>query len=63
MHKYIKYYKFGYEEGIKDAYRDYLNNKRKKFKKVNKKEVISKLYDLGYINGYIKNIEYLFNLK
>ncbi len=63
MHKYIKYYKFGYEEGIKDAYRDYLNNKRKKFKKVNKKEVISKLYDLGYIDGYRKNIEYLFNLK
>lgn len=63
MHKYIKSYKYGYEEGIKDAYRDYLNNKSKNFKNINKKEVLSKLYDLGYVDGYRNFINYLFNLK
>ena len=63
MYKIIRSYKYGYEEGIKDAYRDYLKNKEKKFKFVNKILLLSKLYDYGYIDGYRKFINYLFNLK
>ena len=52
MYKYIKSYKMGYNEGIKDAYNDYINNKKKEFIKIDKKIIMSKLYDAGYIDGY-----------
>lgn len=57
MYKYIKSYELGYIEGIKDALKD----KNKIFKKINELEIMSKLYDMGYINGYNKCITYLKN--
>ncbi len=50
MYKYIKSYELGFIEGVKDALKD----QNKKFKKINELEVMSKLYDIGYINGYVK---------
>ena len=47
----------------KDSKIDYLNNKRKKFIKIDKKEVLSKLYDIGYIDGYNKFINNTLNLN
>ena len=55
MYKYIKAYELGFIEGIKDA----LKEENKKFKKINELDIMSKLYDVGYINGYIKCINYL----
>ena len=63
MYKYIKSYKLGYKEGYKDSKEDYLNNKRKKFIEIDKKEVLSKLYDIGYIDGYNKFINSTLNLN
>ena len=63
MYKYIKSYKLGYIEGYKDSKIDYLNNKRKKFIKIDKKEILSKLYDIGYIDGYNKFINNTLNLN
>ena len=59
MYKYIKAYELGYNEGIKNS----LSKKRKKFKKIDDSEILSKLYDIGYINGYTKFIKYSFNYK
>ena len=56
MFKYIKCYYMGYEEGVKDAVKF---KKDKEFKRIKDKEIKSKLYDIGYIEGYkfiIKNI-------
>ena len=47
MYKWIRAYELGFIEGIKEA----MNNKNKKFKKIDELEVMSKLYDIGYING------------
>lgn len=55
MYKYIKSYELGFIEGLKDALKD----STKIFKKINELEVMSKLYDIGYINGYNKCINYL----
>ncbi len=55
MYKYIKSYELGFIEGLKDALKD----SNKIFKKINELEVMSKLYDIGYINGYNKCINYL----
>lgn len=63
MYKYIKSYKLGFKEGYKDSKVDYLNNKRKKFINIDKKEVLSKLYDIGYIDGYNKFINSTLNLN
>lgn len=57
MYKYIKAYELGFIEGIKDA----LKEENKTFKKINELEIMSKLYDAGYITGYIKCINYLKN--
>ena len=57
MYKYIKSYKIGFNEGIKDAFR----NGNKKFKKIEDKEIISKLYDIGYVSGYTKIRKYINN--
>lgn len=57
MYKYIKSYELGFIEGIKDALKD----KNKIFKKINELEVMSKLYDIGYIKGFKKCINYLKN--
>ena len=60
MYKYYRAYKIGFNEGLKDA----INNKKiKYFKKINDKEILSKLYDIGYIEGYNKYIYYTFNSK
>ena len=54
MYKYIKAYELGFIEGIKDA----LKEENKTFKKINELDIMSKLYDVGYITGYIKCINY-----
>ena len=62
MYKYIKAYELGYNEGIKET----LINKNKKFKKIDDREILSKLYDIGFINGYtnfIKCFNKSFNYK
>lgn len=57
MYKYIKAYELGFIEGIKDA----LKEENKTLKKINELDIMSKLYDVGYITGYIKCINYLKN--
>lgn len=52
MKKYIKIYNDGFNEGVYDSYRDFINNKIIDFKEIDDKEFMSKLYDLGYIYGY-----------
>ncbi len=52
MYKYIKYYDFGYMDGVNMAIKDKLKNKKSKFKNIKTKDLKSKLYDLGYIDGY-----------
>jgi hypothetical protein len=52
MYKYIKSFELGFIEGIKDAFNN--NYKYRKFKKIDDKEIIYKLYDIGYIKGYKK---------
>ncbi len=52
MYKYIKAFQMGYLEGIDDAVKN--NYKERKFKKIDDKEILSKLYDIGYIKGYKK---------
>jgi len=63
MYKYIKAYKMGYNEGIKDSFKDFLNNKNKKFKYIKDYDILSKLYDIGYINAYNYNSKYVSSLK
>ncbi len=58
MYKYIKSYNLGYNEGIRDAINDKKINKIKKFKKIDEKTIMAKLYDVGYINGYNKFIKH-----
>ena len=41
-------------DGIKDAVK---LNKKKNFKRINIKKILSKIYDLAYIEGYTKFIE------
>lgn len=63
MDNYLNSYNLGYEEGIKDAYIDFLNNRRRNFIDINELEIMSNLYDIGYIKGYIFFVNYIFNLK
>lgn len=46
----LEAYADGYSDGIKDCDK----NKKRKYNKNNELEVISKIYDLYYIKGYIK---------
>ena len=64
MEKYIEMQKEAFKDGIIDAYKDFLNNK-KKFFSINDLEFLSKLYDLSYKYGYerIYNILLLINEK
>ena len=52
MYKYIKYYDMGYKDGMSMAIKDSLNNINRMFKKIETKELKSKLYDCGYVDGY-----------
>lgn len=52
MKKILKIYNFGYEDGMLCAIDDIEKNKKKRFKKIDEKTILSKLYDLGYIDGY-----------
>lgn len=65
MYKYIKSYYLGYNEGIYDGIKDIMINKNKKFIFINRKYIISRLYDIGYIDGYKKiiNDKKSFNLN
>ena len=54
MKKCKKIYVSGYNHGISDAYYDIKNKKYKNIEKKLDKQFISKLYDIGYINGYNK---------
>ena len=62
MNRYVRSYRLGYIEGIKDGYRDYHKNKEKSFKITNSGLTESKMYDIGYIYGYRKIIKYVFKL-
>lgn len=48
MYKYIRALVLGYEEGLKVK-------QRIKIKNYDKKKILSKLYDIGYIEGVRKN--------
>lgn len=48
MHKYIRALVLGYEEGLKVK-------QKIKIKNYDKKKILSKLYDIGYIEGVRKN--------
>ncbi len=48
MYKYIRALVLGYEEGLKEK-------NKPKIKNYDKKKIISKLYDVGYIEGLRKN--------
>ena len=52
MYKYIKYYDIGFKEGMSMAISDTLKSKKRKFKIVETNDLKSKLYDIGYIDGY-----------
>lgn len=52
MNRYIKVYKMGYEEGVKEAFNDSKNNKLKVYKNKCNKKLLSNIYDIGYIEGY-----------
>lgn len=52
MYKYIKVYNLGFEEGIKDAYNDINSERLKMYKNKYDKQTLSKIYDIGYIDGY-----------
>ncbi len=58
MYKYIRAYNIGFNEGIKCAYKDLKNIKKRNFKYINDKEILSKLYDIGFIKGYKKIVKY-----
>ena len=48
MYKYIRALVLGYEEGLKVK-------QKIKIKNYDKKKILSKLYDIGYIEGVRKN--------
>lgn len=48
MYKYIRALVLGYEEGLKVK-------QKIKIKNYDKKKILSKLYDIGYIEGIKKN--------
>lgn len=48
MYKYIRALVLGYEEGLK-------MKQKIKIKNYDKKKILSKLYDIGYIEGVRKN--------
>ncbi len=52
MYKYIRSFRLGFITGVKDAIDS--NFKYRKFKKIYDKDIIYKLYDIGYIKGYKK---------
>lgn len=52
MYNYNRIYKLGYLEGTKASIEDTKKNKKRKFKKINRIDILSKLYDLGFIEGY-----------
>lgn len=52
MYKYVKCYKMGYIDGTEKAKEDKKKHKTKKFIEVDDYVIMSKLYDIGYINGY-----------
>ena len=63
MDIYINAYMKGYDEGIKDSYIDFLNKTKKEFKEIDKMKIMSFLYDVGYIDGYLNFLKYVFNLE
>ena len=48
MYKYIRALVLGYEEGL-------IGKQKIKIKNYDKKKILSKLYDIGYIEGVRKN--------
>ena len=47
MYKYFRVYELGFCEGFKDAVKDF---ERKSFNEINIMDIMSKLYDIGYID-------------
>ncbi len=54
----IKIFKIGYFDAINDVYCGYDN---KKFINIVDKDLLSKIYDIGYIIGYDSCIRYIKN--
>ena len=48
MNRIFRAYILGFNAGVKD----YKREKNKKFIKIDEKELLSKIYDVGYIDGY-----------
>lgn len=59
MYKYFRVYELGFYEGFKDAIKDL---ERKSFSEINILDIMSKLYDIGYIDGYNKCFNYIKNV-
>ncbi len=57
MNEIINYFLIGYFEALKDA----KNINNKKYRIIISNELKSKLYDIGYINGYEDFYNYLKN--
>ncbi len=52
MNKYVNIYNIGFKDGLLQAFKDVMNKKHKKFKNYDDAYLKSKIYDIGYINGY-----------
>lgn len=61
MYKYIRAFELGYKWGINEAFNDQINNINKKFKYIDDRVILSKLYDIGYIKAYKKYNKYFKN--
>lgn len=63
MYNYNKIYKLGFLEGTKKAIEDKKSKKQTKFKNINELDIVSKIYDIGFIDGYNRNRKYIFKIK
>ncbi len=61
MYKYIKAKELGYQEGVICAIEDKKNNIKKKLTKVDSMDIMSKLYDEGFIEGYNTHYKFIKN--
>lgn len=66
MINYNRINKIGYDEGFSDALKDFLNKKKRKVEKINKTNktnILSKVYDIGYSNGYNQFVKIIKKIK
>lgn len=63
MYNYNKIYKLGFLEGRKKAIEDKKIKRTTKLKNIDEIEIVSKIYDIGFIEGYNRNRKYIFKIK